>query len=134
MSLIKIRAALETALNGMSPALATAWENVPFTPVSGSPYQQAFVDPGQPDNPEYGPGYQQSGIFQINLRYPLQNGPIAAATRAELIQTTFKRGTTFVNSGVTVTVTNTPAIGKGVAVDDRWFIPVRVFFHANIFN
>ena len=36
MSVVKVKAALETALNGMT-ALATAWENVAFTPVAGTP-------------------------------------------------------------------------------------------------
>jgi hypothetical protein len=41
MSLIAIRAALESALNGMSPALSTNWENTAFVPVQGTPYQRA---------------------------------------------------------------------------------------------
>ena len=133
MSLIKVRAALETALNAMSPALSTSWENVPFVPVNGVPYQQAYIDPNDPDNPEYGDGFQESGIFQINLRYPLQNGTADAMARAELIRDTFTVGKSFSNTGQIVTITKTAAIGKGQAVADRWFLPVRIFFYTNNF-
>jgi len=133
MSIIKIRSALETALNGMSPALATSWENVPFTSVAGTPYQQVFLNPHEPDNPTMGDDfYRERGIFQINLRYPLQTGALAAANRAQLIRTTFKRGASFINNGVAVTVEKTPEIGVGAAVDDRWFLPVRIYYFSNI--
>ena len=133
MSLSNIRIALETALNGMAPALATSWENVPFTPATGTEYQQAFLLPSEPDNPELSGGYRDQGIFQINLRYPLQTGAKAAQDRAELIQGTFKRGNSYAAGGITVNITRTPHIGSGVAVDDRWFLPVRIQYHANIF-
>ena len=132
MSIIAIRAALETALNGMSPALATNWENTPYVPVSGTPYQQVFIVPAQPDNAEYGRNYQQRGIFQVNLRYPLQTGTLAAATRAELIKTTFVRGATFTSGGVTVISMRTPEIGSGATVDGRYFLPVRIYFQSNV--
>ncbi len=133
MSLGKVRIALETALNGMTPALMTSWENVPFTPATGTNYQQAFLLPSEPDNPEITGGYREQGIFQINLRYPLQTGAKAAQDRAELIRTTFKRGNSYTSGGVTVTITKTPHIGTGAAVDDRWFLPVKIQYHANIF-
>jgi hypothetical protein len=132
MSLIKIRSALEVALNGMSPAISTSWENIPFTPVADAPYQQVILAPAQPDNLEFGKNYQQRGIFQINLRYPLQAGTLAAATRAELIKTTFIRGATFTNAGMIVTSMKTPEIGIGAVVEGSWFLPVRVYFLANI--
>ena len=132
MSLAKIRAALETALSGTSPQIATAWENAYFIPTTGVPYQQAFIDPQDPDNVEFGGGYHQDGIFQINLRYPLLGGTAGAQARAEIYQQRFKRGTTLSNGGLVVTITKTPAIGKGAAVEDRWFLPVRIYFHSQI--
>lgn len=132
MSLIKIRAALETALDAMTPALSTAWENVDFIPVTDVAYQQAFLVPSEPDNLEVGPVFMQGGIFQINLRYPLKNGPAGAQARAELIRTTFKRGSSFSNSGVVVNIIKTPAIGTGATVEGRWFLPVRIYFNAQL--
>ena len=133
MSLILVRAALETALAAMTPAVATAWENVPFTPPAASvPYQAAFLIPAEPDNAEYGAAHTEQAIFQVSLFYPLQVGPAAAAARAEMLRTLFKRGASFTSSGVTVKVTRTPEVSQGTVDGDRWFLPVKVRISAYI--
>lgn len=130
MSAAAIRQALETALNGMSPSLPTAWENVPFEPTTGIAWQAAFVLGANPRPLEMsGKWHEEPGVFQINLHYPPNTGPAAAETRAELIRSTFKHGTEFTASGVTVMVSNTPAITR--LDDDEWFsLAVRVPFYA----
>lgn len=132
MSIVKIRAALESALNGMTPALATAWENSPFDPVNGTAFQRAFLIFGDPNNQEYGPNYQELGYLQIDLNYPLLSGPNASDQRFELIRETFKRGTSFYNSGVTVTINRTPSISSTYVSGDRFIRPVKIRFYANI--
>jgi hypothetical protein len=133
MSIVKVRAALETALNGMSPAVITAWENNAFTPPASTvAYQKAFVLTAEPDNPEYGSSYFEQGIFQVTLLFPLQTGTAAAAARAELLRTTFKRGASFINSGVTVNITRTPEVSSGTVDGDRWAQPVKIRFSAFI--
>lgn len=133
MSLVLVRAALETALAAMSPAVATAWENVPFNPPAASiPYQAAFLLPAAPDNAEYGSAHREQALFQVSLFYPLQAGSAAAAARAELLRTTFKRGATFTSSGVKVVVTDTPEVSQGTVDGDRWFLPVKVRVSAYI--
>lgn len=133
MSLILVRAALETALAAMSPALATAWENVPFTPpVPTVPYQAVYLIPAPPDNEEYGSAHVEQAIFQVSLFYPLKDGSGAAAARAEALRTTFKRGATFTSSGVKVVTTRTPEVGQGTVDGDRWFLPVKVRVSAYI--
>lgn len=132
MSLAAVRIALETKLNAMS-ALATAWENAPYIPVSGVPYQQVWLLPATPDNPTLGDDYyREQGIFQMTLMYPLQTGPAAAVARAELIRTAFKRGTTMTSGTVTVIVDRTPEIGIGRVDGDRWAVPVKVRWYAGI--
>jgi len=131
MSLVAIRSALETALAAMSPSLETAWENVPFSP-SAAPYQAAYLMPNTPENIEYGPTFIQSGIFQVSLFYPLQVGASAAMARAELIRTAFARGSSFLNSGITVRIMRTPEVGAGTVDGDRFFIPVKIRFSAFI--
>ena len=108
MSLTAIRAALETTLNAISPALLTIWENTEGTPVNGTAYQRVFLLPGPPLNLEIGPSYTERGIFQVNLNYPLGTGPAAATARAEAIRAAFKFASTHTASGVTVLVTATP--------------------------
>jgi hypothetical protein len=133
MSITAVRAALETKLSAMTPALAIAWENAPYTPVAGTPYQAAYLLPATPDNPTMGDSfYREQGIFQVSLFYPLQAGPKAAADRAELIRTTFKRGTSMVSGTVTVRVARTPEIGQGRVDGDRWHVPVKIQWFAGI--
>ena len=154
MSLAAVRRALETALDGISPALATAWENLKFTPTPGTPYQRVNLLAAPPLNPEMGGFVQERGFMQVALAYPLEGGPGAALARAETIRATFKRGTSFTvippdatftldldftaqeyQSGpvpsITTTIANTPEIAPALFEDDRYVVPVRVPFYAN---
>lgn len=131
MSLPAIRTALETALDAMSPALATAWQNVPYAPTNGTAYQRAFLLPAPPDNPERGTFTRDQGIFQISLAYPLDTGPGAAEARAELVRDTFYRGASFTSGGVTVNIERTPEIAQPIIEPDRYVVPVRVRYYAH---
>lgn len=131
MSAILIRSALEVALAAISPALSTQYENTAFSPVPGTAYQRVYVLWNEPLNPEIGTFTQERGILQISLAYPLDTGPTAAATRAELIRSTFVRGTSFTSGGVTVTIERTPEIAPAQIEPDRYVVPVRVRFFAN---
>ena len=134
MSLIAVRIALETKLATITPALSTAYENVPFTPVTGTAYQAAYLLPATPANPTMGDGYyREQGIFQVTLMYPLQAGPKTAADRAELIRTAFKRGTTLTSGTVSVIIDRTPEIGQGRVDGDRWALPVKIRWYAGIY-
>ena len=135
MSITAIRAALETALAGMAPTLATAYENTAFASTTGIPYQAVTLMPAAPDNTSMGSGhYREQGIFQVSLFYPIQGGPAAAAARADLIRAAFKRGNAFVNAGITVLITKTPEISSGSIDSDRWMVPVKIRYQADIFN
>lgn len=135
MSSVKVKAALEMALDAMVPALATAWPNVAFTPPidSSTPWQRADVLFAAPEDLEIGSTYhREQGVFLVTLSYPLQTGTGAAQTRAELLRGIFFRGATFTNAGVVVTIEQTPEIPAGFADGDRWVVPVKVRFFANI--
>jgi Bacteriophage related domain of unknown function len=132
MSIIKIRAALETALNNMSPSLQTSWENVKFEPTIGTPYQRCHLLLGEPDNSEYGPNYMEQGTIQIDLFYPLDNNSLDAMTRAELIRDTFYRGNTFINGGISVTIRRTPEIAPAYNDGEFYITPVLVRFFVHI--
>ena len=135
MSVAKIRRALEAQLNGMAPAIALAWENAPYTPVAGTPYARIFLLPTEPENPTFGAGdtfRRERGLFQISLFYPLQVGPADAAARAELIRTSFPRGASFTSGGVTVIIERTPEVAPALYEPDRYVLPVRIRYFANI--
>ena len=149
MSISSVRIALESKLSAMTPSLSTAWENVSFTPVTGTPYQRAYLMPATPANPTMGDGYyREQGIFQVTLMYPLQAGPKTAADRAELIRAAFKRGTSITIDGIdnwydyffspfggitTTIVDRTPEIGQGRVDGDRWALPVKIRWYAGIY-
>lgn len=133
MSLPLIRTALETAIAAMSPALATAYENAPFSPVVGTPYQRVYMLTAQPDDIVMGNAlWVEQGVFQISLFYPLDFGPGAAEARAELIRSTFYRGASFSSGGVTVLIDRTPEIAPAIIDEDRRVVPVRVRFQATL--
>lgn len=132
MSVVSIRASLETALNSMSPALSTAWENASFTPVNGTAYQQVHLLLAEPENVEYGSRHREIGYMQVKLMYPLKDGTATAAARAELLRTTFARGNTFTSGAVTVMIMRTPEIQTGKVEDDRYAVNVIIRFFANI--
>jgi hypothetical protein len=112
----------------MTPAIQTAWQNVPFTPVSGTPYQRATLLLAEPDNQELGASFQEQGFLQIDLFYPQSVGANAVESRADLIRSTFKRGTSFSNIRIIATPEIKPAYNDG----DRFVIPVRVRFNTYI--
>jgi hypothetical protein len=132
MSLAAIRSALETALAEIDPALATASENAPFTPVAGAPFQAVYLLPARPDNPEIGPGYTERGLFQINLYYPKDRGSKEALVRAALIRTKFPFAASFASGGVTVNITATPEVAPARIEDDRYMVPVKVRWQSRI--
>lgn len=132
MSVLKIRAALETALAAMTPALATAWENTTYTPVAGAPYQRVVMTFDIPVNAEYGASFQQGGMFVVTLCYPQGAGPGDAAARVELLRAAFRRGASFTSDGLTTTVTRTPIILAATLEGDRYLVPVQVPFLATI--
>ena len=135
MSVILIRAALETALNSITPAMATSWENYSYAPVAGVPYQAINLLFVQPENPTFGSAFHREvGYMQVTLNYPLQVGPTTAATRAELIRAKFFRGASFTSGGVTVVIHRTPEISSGRVDGDRWAVPVKVFFYSDILS
>lgn len=132
MSLDLARQALDTKLNAMLPALATAWENTSLTPDTGTPFQATNLLPAEPGNPVYGPGYVEQGIYQVTLNYPIKNGPADAQARAEAIRTAFARGTSLPKGGIVVLVTATPEIMQGAIFDSIYQLPVRVRWQATV--
>ena len=128
-----LRAALETALAAMTPALATAWEGVAYTPVVNTPYQQVALVPGTPINDEYGGGFQDQGFFQVSLHYPPGLGSKDATDRALAIRAVFYRGATFTKNGLVVKIVKTPTILPAMDDDQgRYVLPVSIQYLTSI--
>ncbi|MDQ0462628.1 hypothetical protein QO010_000376 [Caulobacter ginsengisoli] len=132
MSLIAIRGALETALGAMTPALATAWENRGFEPSPGTPYQRATLIMAMPDDAEIGGRHAERGFLQVDLCYPPGAGSGAAAGRAALIKAGFRKGTSLTASGVLVLITATPQVLPHHIDAERYVLPMRIPFRAQV--
>jgi hypothetical protein len=138
MSLLLIRQMFETAINAIEPGFPTQWENTIYEPIDGTPYQKIDRLLGNPQNPTFSnPGVQnflrEIGIYQVVLFYPLGSGPAGADTKAEAIRTAFPQGKTFTSGTVTLIVQGTPTVAPGRVDGNRWSIPVKIPFFANIF-
>ena len=139
MSIVKIRAALESQLLTITPVIPTVFENMPYTPVNGAPYQRADLLPAETQSPSFGDNFRrETGIFQVMLCYPTVNasdlyqGSGDANARAELIRASFVRRTSLVFGGVYVIIERHPSVGAAIIAGDRFCLPVRIRYFANI--
>lgn len=130
MSSVAIRAALETALAAMTPALDTAWENTVPAPVADVPYQRVKMVFADPENAEIGPTFLERGYMQVDLLYPAGTGAGAAQARVELLRAAFYRGRALTASGQSVLVERTPSILPGFDDAGRYCVPVRIPFRS----
>lgn len=116
----------------------TSVENMDFLPIPDIPYQKLDHFHGEPENPTFGaPFHRESGLLQVSLYYPLKRGSNAAMTRAGAIQDAFYYGLTISLGGSDMLhIETTPWVGKG-AIDpegDRYMVPVKIFYYANVFS
>lgn len=132
---ISIRNALEAALAAITPAIDIVHENEEYTPTVGRPYCEAYLLWATPGNPTLGQGYyQELGVLQVSLKYPLMAGTLDAATQAGLIRNLFKRGAAFTSGGVKVQIDKTAAVGAGAPDTGTWKVVIRCSFSAGIFT
>ena len=130
--LADMRAALETAISAMSPALDTAWENVAFAPSPGVAYQRVEFMFARPANDEVSANYRQDGICQVTLCYPTNAGAAAIVARAELLKATFARGQSFSANATVTKVSDTPEAMAAYVDGDRFCVPVRIRVFAQL--
>jgi len=133
MTYAVIRKLLERQLNAVSSEFPTAFENVRFSPVHGTPYQAAYLLPGATANPTYGDDFKREvGIFQVSLMYPSNAGSGAAQTRAEVIKAAFKRGLTLSEGNDRVLINASPYQSPG-RLDGAWYtLTVSVPYYVDI--
>lgn len=134
MSIAAVKIALEKQVKAISGTMSTGWENTSYSPpVDGSAYQLIHLLPATPDNPTFGTKfYREVGLMQITLSYPLDGGAGKAYAKAEAIRAGFTRGDSFTQAGVTVIIAATPTVGPGMNQADRYVLPVRIRYFANI--
>ena len=125
--MLNTRLAFEEAINAISPTIATAYENVSFTPSSGVPYQELYDIPASNehlfiDNSEF----EGLGIFQITLKYPSGAGMKTVSNRAELYVSSFPVGTKLTKNEEVITVLQTPKVNNLGVDGDRVIVAISI--------
>lgn len=136
MSIAVIRQLLEVQLNSIADsAIDTNWEGSTFNPIDGRPYQDVTLMFSKPENPTISTGFHRDkGILQVTLQYPLGTGPAAADARADIILAAFPYGKALTTTKITLVVSGTPFASPGRTDGNRWAIPVKIPFFANVFE
>ncbi len=133
MTRLAIRRGLETKLASITPT--TQFENTELDNNVREAEQEAYLMFARPENPTMGDThYRQFGVFQITLRYPLNEGSTAIGEQADILAAEFHRGLSVIADGVTTVIYETPEIGEGRKIEGKWVVVVRVRFHADIFE
>jgi hypothetical protein len=128
-----IRKLLETQLNTVTPAVPTAFENMPFTPTQRTPWQRVTMMPAATGNPTMGDSFKrEQGVFQVSLFYPTNEGAHNAEARAELVKTAFNRGSTFVSANVSVKILEHPYASYAIPGDGWFHVPVTIPYVADV--
>lgn len=126
---------IESALNAQldSLGLPTSWENITFAPVIGVLWIRPTFMPGQARAAAIGVNAQDriTGIYQIDVFAPADEGVYAGGQQVSVIMTAYKRGTALVYSGVTVKINKVWRSTARPGTD--WYqIPVIVEWQADV--
>ena len=134
MSIAALKIALESAIKTNLGTFPIAWENMSFIPpTDGGAFASVFILPATPANPTFGSSFHREvGLIQVTLNYPIDGGSGKVYVKAETVRDSFKRGTTFTSGGITVHVQGTPAIGPGIVQGNRYTLPIRINYFANV--
>ena len=127
MSYKTIQAALEKKLATISPAIATAYENLPYTPTVGTPYQRVNLLPNATADRAISADVREYfGLFQVTLFYPAGNGRGLAQARADAIDAAFKPVQRLTESSTIVEITESAQVAGGYQDGDRWVVPITI--------
>lgn len=135
MSQSSIESALRKAWRdgGFFTDANTAYDNVAFEPVAGTPWSRVAVIPSQPEVTSLGDsGYDEhNGVLQIDLFYPLNKGTGEINAKADAACALFKAGARFSYGGQTVVIRSSGR--NNGRKDGGWFrVTVSVFYLAHI--
>lgn len=136
MSQKKVRAIYEGRLAtwaaARSPALTVAWENKPFTPVTGAVYLQASLLPAETGSETLlGEHRAYRGVFQVNIVAPINTGPGAANGIADELAALFVNYARITAAGFTVQQLSPARIAPALASENRYVVPVSFEYRAD---
>lgn len=126
MSTKAISAIFEKKLKTVLPAMATAYENVAYNPVVGTPYQRARLLINKPNDLTLGRDVtQRQGFFEVMLLYPVGVGRGDAQDRADKLAEVFE-AQLLRDGAAEVEIYETPEISSGFVDGDRYVIVVSI--------
>ena len=127
-----IRAALETALSGITNIPAIRFQNTPYSPTTGTPFLSCNLFPTSRRPAEVGsnPFNRYQGLFSISVHTPENKGPKENQDICNLILGAFPAGTHSLSfGGQLVRIEYTEQLGS--FNDPPWFItPLNVGWYA----
>tara|TARA_R100001377_G_scaffold43808_2_gene24874 strand:+ start:14306 stop:14731 length:426 start_codon:yes stop_codon:yes gene_type:complete len=128
-----IRAALESRLATLATAnsFPVSYENVSFSPTTGTSYVQCKFIPTQRIRAARGPNaqFRYQGLFSLVVHAPENAGPSAGETLSELIIDNFESNTdvAFTSGGTTINVSLDYAERNQGFLDTPWYyIPITI--------
>lgn len=131
MALYDIKKTLIQAYVDGSFALDTAYENRTFTKPASGPFAEVYILPNQPTVDTLGDAGRDlhTGILQINLNYPRNQGDGAILTKADAIRNYYEAGTRFSHEGQEVFIMS---CGRSVGrlVDNHYQIVLTINWRA----
>lgn len=134
MTYTVIRRLLEQRTNTLvAGTMKIAFENVPFVPVQRVPYIELTLLAGRTQNPTMGDQFKrETGILQLAMMYPVNEGPANAMAKAEEVRALFPRGLTLTQGTVRVLIDEHPFIGPAMQ-DEGWYrLPVSIPYIADV--
>ena len=122
-----IRNALETQLAGITGIPDIAWENVNYTPTTGSTYVQPTFIPliREPAVRGLNPQQYYAGMFRIDVMTPEGKGPGAGATLTNTLVESFEATSTLTANSVNVCI-RSARVEMSISVDAWFMTPVII--------
>lgn len=138
----EFKAAFEDAIQnnvGNSDKIDIIFENFTYNSIPGKPFINVWFMFAKTQNPTIlapseAEQILETGYVQLNLQFPLNGGPGPCDAVAQSIRSTFRRGLAFTLSTGVLIVQTTPSVSPGRIEGDRWFVPVKIYFFANLFE
>lgn len=127
----EIRSALETQLSQVVDLPQVAYQNVPFSPTTGTSYIEVTYLPTsrRPAVRGLNPTQRYQGIFAINCYAPEGKGPAEAETIAENVANAFEATTSINLNNVAVSIDYCET-QRGF-LDSPWFVvPINIGWYA----
>jgi len=125
-----IRAALEVKLSGISGLPEVAWENLTYSPTTGTSFVKPRLVPTvrEPAVRGLNPQIYYQGIFRVDCFVPEGLGPSAADDLADKIIDAFEATTDVSHGGITVSIRYAER-EQGMPDGSFFMVPVNVGFY-----